>query len=540
MQWRRRERPIDPPRRRTIRTTALAAVAVTVAAALPWRGDAGAVTPGRFVTGWIPNWSTSVVTDGIRALDAGWEGVFAEVSPFGFSATGAGTIATSGTESNLTRSVNALRARRLPVVPSITDGTGRLVMAGILADPATRIQHVQAITNLVLARGYDGIDLDYEGFAFSDGRSSWDATRPNWAAFVAELGAALHANGKLLSVTVPPIWNGGNSGYWVYAWPEMLPHIDRLRLMVYDWSVSTKGPLAPMTWVDSVLAYVRAVVPADQLRKVQMGVPTYGRSWATVVSGVCPASASLGTVAIQMENMAGVVAASGAAPVRDPSGELLLVYDQTFSGSRTAPIPPPVYLPPANQAAAVAPADPTGLKPALRLDPGGSIVTCTVRRTVYYPDAYSVVQRANAALAAGLSGIAIWALGYETTDIWAPLAGIDVTRPTGTAPIGSLDGATLVGGGVTVTGWAMDPEFDLPMPVTISVTDPGQPTRMSGPIIARAARPDLPGAIPGADPLHGFTAGVPFDGVQPGATVCLHATGWGAAATSTVLGCRTV
>ena len=56
---------------------------------------------------------------------------------------------------------------------------------------------------LVVNNGYDGLDLDYENFAFVDGRKMRDATLPNWTTFVAELGAAFHAQGKLLSATVP-------------------------------------------------------------------------------------------------------------------------------------------------------------------------------------------------------------------------------------------------------------------------------------------------------------------------------------------------
>ena len=120
------------------------------ATALPSTEAARAVTPGRFVSGWIPNWSSDVVADGTSALTNGQGAVFTDVSPFGFSATSATTIATSGSESTLTTAVNVLRANGLPVLPSITDGTGRLVMAGIMADPVQREQHVAAITNLAL------------------------------------------------------------------------------------------------------------------------------------------------------------------------------------------------------------------------------------------------------------------------------------------------------------------------------------------------------------------------------------------------------
>ena len=517
---------------------ALLGLVVAAPGASPAR-DASAATPARFVTGWIPNWSGSAVTEGTRAITQGSDAVFAEVSPFGFSAVAADRIATSGTEANLTAAVNALRSRGLPVVPSITDGTGRLVMAGILDDAATRALHVQTITNLVVSRGYDGIDLDYEGFAFTDPRSSWDATRPDWVDFVEELAASLHANGRLLSVTVPPVWNGGTSGYRVYDIAGMLPHVDRLRLMVYDWSVGQPGPVGPLSWQANVLSTLEAIIPADQLAlqrsKIQIGVNAYGRSWATVTSGVCPSGASLGTVGVQMESASALAAQHGATPVRDVSGELRFTYDVTLTGPREGAIPAPTPAAPTTRANSTAPIDAAALVPAMRLSSGGT-VTCAVRRTVFVPDEFTIVQRTNAVIAAGYSGIAIWALGYETPGLWGPLAGIDVPRgPGGPAPVGSLD--EVVGGGsVVVRGWALDPEFDLPITITITVTRPDGAVTTSGPIIARGMRPDLT-MYPSR--THGFDAGAPI-AAPAGSQVCVHARGYGAAASApTLIGCRT-
>jgi hypothetical protein len=494
---------------------------------------ARAITPARFVSGWIPNWSSAVVTDGLGALTQGYGALFADLSPFGFSAIGPADIVTSGSESTLSAAVTAARANHIPVIPTITDGTGRLIMAGILADDAQRAQHVAAITNLVVSRGYDGIDLDYEGFAFNDGQSSWAATRPNWARFVIELGASLHGNGKLLSVTVPPMWDGGSSGYWVYSWHDrnpqldILPAVDRLRLMVYDWSVGKAGPVSPMSWVNNVLAFVKSAVPADQLRKVQMGVPTYGRSWASVISGSCPSGTSLATVGVQMENVGSLLAKPGASVQRDPSGEMKLVYDDVFTGSGTS-APPPPYVPPPNRSTEVAAANSGGLSTAVRL--GGA--TCTVRRTVYYPDDTTVVQHAQAAVAAGVSGVVFWAMGYETDTLWQHLAGIDAPRPTGSTPIGSLDVAQSLPGSVRVAGWLMDPEVDLPITFTVSVNGGVS----SGPLLARDIRTDVAQAVPGADPMHGFDVVVPV-ATPPGANVCVTASGFGSGVTPTSI-CR--
>ncbi len=63
-----------------------------------------------------------------------------------------------------------------------------------------------------------------------------------------------------------------------------------------------------------------------------------------------------------------------------------------------------------------------GLQPALRLTPPLTQLSCTVRHFVYYPDATSIQQHAQAALAAGWSGVVIWALGYETADVYTALA----------------------------------------------------------------------------------------------------------------------
>src|SRR5690606_7338449 len=89
---------------------------------------------------------------------------------------------------NAAEQLGRWRAAGVLVVPSIFSGH-----AGCLADDL-RPAHVKAIAELVEANGYDGIDIDYEMFPLE--------TRESFALFVEELAAALHANGRLLAVTV--------------------------------------------------------------------------------------------------------------------------------------------------------------------------------------------------------------------------------------------------------------------------------------------------------------------------------------------------
>ena len=415
---------------------------------------ADAATPLRFVSGWIPLWSTA----GLAPLTAnqGNDLVMSDPSVFNFSVTGATTFAMSTSySSNLVTAARALRTRGLPVIPSLTDGiSGGLEegMAIMLRDQMD--VHVQAIVDRVMLGvdgiAFDGIDLDYEGFAFDDSASSWVRTKPIWTEFVRRLGLALDAQGKVLSITVP-VGVSPSTGYSVYNWVGIIPSVDRLRLMTYDYSWSVAGPVSPATWVQTAITHVKKLVvdAGRDPKMVQIGVPTYGRNWASVVSGTCPSSV-LQRSDPTMRAAESLAATKGITPTRHSSGEMTFTYTEQFTSdgmrlnatasSSTAvesitetatvqdgrPVPvvvatsvlPTAAAPVASVAATVAPVETTGLAKAKRLS------VCIVRRTVYYPDETTVVQRAQMSLDAGLGGIAIWAFGYETTDLWPMLRAV--------------------------------------------------------------------------------------------------------------------
>ena len=243
--------------------------------------------PRRIVSGWIPYWSTAA---SVQSLQANAD-LFSDVSPFWHSSTSETTVIDQETAADRGTVIAAARAAGIPVVPAVTDGTGSGYLAAVMADPARRAILVGTLVNLVMTRGYDGIDLDYEGFAYRDGKASWAATRPNWVQFVAQLGAELRARGKLLFATIPPTYDSNQaagSGYWVYDYAGIAPHVSRVRIMAYDYSVSAAGPIAPIDWVKRIAAYAVTQVPSG---KVVLGVPTYGRDWVTATAGTCPTSA---------------------------------------------------------------------------------------------------------------------------------------------------------------------------------------------------------------------------------------------------------
>ncbi len=197
---------------------ALVVVAVAVGALIATReSPPPPPKPDIPLDAWAPYWTLDAsipVAD--RRLDS-----LRDVSPFWFNATGVSDIVVDPSASpELTAEfLDKARNSTANVVPSIVDAMPAGGMAAVLADPATRAQHVEAIAAFAADGEYDGIDIDYEQFAFADGRDTWTATRPNWVAFITALGARLHADGRTLSVSIPPVYDAGqtvDSGYWVY------------------------------------------------------------------------------------------------------------------------------------------------------------------------------------------------------------------------------------------------------------------------------------------------------------------------------------
>ncbi|PZE26427.1 glycoside hydrolase family 6 protein [Curtobacterium sp. MCBD17_028] len=105
------------------------------------------------------------------------------------------------------------------------------------------------------------------------------------------------------------------------------------------------------------------------------------------------------------------------------------------------------------------------------------------------------------------------------------------TAPAGSAPKGSFDRATAVTAGVTVQGWAFDPDATR-TPLSVRITVDGAATT----ITANVTRPDVARAY-GVTAAHGFSATVPATSGKH--AVCASAAGVAGGGDSS-LGCRTV
>ncbi|MCX6522901.1 MAG: glycosyl hydrolase family 18 protein [Actinobacteria bacterium] len=402
------ERVPSPPtvtgRRTGLFATAALAVAGVVGALgfAATRGTWERSGPPIRVASWAPYWQPETALASYQANSE----LFADVSIVAFSATDATTISTYDglPDGTIDTYRAATTATGTPLIATIFDDSPSGTMAAILADPASRSAHVQAVVDVVVNGGFDGVDLDYETFAFSDGRDTWATTRPNWIAFLTEVAARLDPIDKQLIVSVPPVYDGEQtdaSGYWVYDYAAMGQVVDRIRVMAYDYSFAggSPGPIAPIEWVRSLVDAITELVPPE---KVDLGVPTYGYDWVLTVTGVCPAGQQPETKAMSTVRAARTVAERGITPVWDPvTEERIFDYVDTLTGT----------------------------------DSAGTPVSCTVNRRVHYLDAVAVHRRAWVAHRNDLRGVALWALGNDDPLTWDGLRAARLGQESWNDPI---------------------------------------------------------------------------------------------------------
>lgn len=425
---------------------ALALLAATLVAA-PSRAD-----NSRFVSGWFGYWtSPATMVQVARASD----GVLGEVNIFMWNYQGPdqpvctypdgdGCLrgsSTPWTTARFSEAIKGLQAQGVHVYATHTDlysGRARS-LSNYLDSAAHRREIAEQLTSWAVKSGVDGIDLDWENFAFNDGSSTWGATKPRFVKTMQILSEKLHAAGKTLSVTVPggyaPFKNGSpnpGGGYWVYAWSEIAGYVDRLRLMAYDYSWNRPGPIGPHNWASEVVRGAVAQVGQANAHKIYIGVHSYGKAWYDrdgnddyVTRGSCPSGWSpSGTDAVSLSPAEAVdlARAYGQTPRFDSaSQEWTFNYVKSESGSYK------------------------NSKGKTRKQ------TCQVRKEVWYGDTRTAVGRARIAEQYKIGGVVVWQLAATNPDFYPKLKEfVGSAAPTLTASVSDSRPAT--GSTLTISG----------------------------------------------------------------------------------------
>lgn len=282
--------------------------------------------------------------------------------------------------------------RGVRVLPSLFTASAWLDHQVLLNQDAV----VAQIVTYTVAEDYDGFDLDLEGADPGD--------RDALAAFVAQLSDALHQAGKILTLALPAKERDVTTG-WSGAvdYTALAPSADLVTIMAYEYRgpFSGAGSVAPIDWVDRVLRYVSATIPAE---KTLLGLAFYGYDWNTS-TGVARS--------VGYPQAAGLAESVAAVPRFDdaqqsltfsyvglpPPGDRLRAVSGHEVTVREAPpcdvVPPAATVPTARPAAG--PSD---------------------EHEVWVEDAGSVSARLGLATRYRVAGVASWRLGLEDPQVW--------------------------------------------------------------------------------------------------------------------------
>lgn len=142
----------------------------------------------------------------------------------------------------------------------------------LLENEATQARLIDAIVANMTAKGYRGLDVDFE---YLEGRQA-----AAYAAFIEALRQRLDPLGWPVTVALAPKSSAGQRGllYEGHDYAALGRAADSVLLMTYEWGYTAGPPMAvaPLPQVRRVLDYALTEIPPE---KIFLGVPTYGYDW---------------------------------------------------------------------------------------------------------------------------------------------------------------------------------------------------------------------------------------------------------------------
>lgn len=151
-----------------------------------------------------------------------------------------------------------------------TFSNGRSSM--VLNDPAMQRQLAQEVLETIQAKGYAGLDIDFEFIPAEE--------RVLYANFVALLRDTLNPYGYSVTVALAPKTSADQPGllYEGHDYALLGRAANSVFLMTYEWGYTYGPPMAvaPLPNVRQVLDYALTEIPAE---KIALGIPNYGYDW---------------------------------------------------------------------------------------------------------------------------------------------------------------------------------------------------------------------------------------------------------------------
>lgn len=237
------------------------------------------------ITGWIPYWRQATGTaDTLPNLNK-----LTEVNPFVYSLKSDGTLLDNApvtAEPWLTFNA-AAKAQGVRVVPTIMTSNASLVHQ-LLSNAQSRATLVENIVAEVNARGFDGVDIDFEGkkaetkdfFSLFLGELK-QKLGPKW--LMCTIETRIPNEDKYFGVQVP-----ADANVFANDLSQINKYCDRVRIMTYDQQgidlklASEAGtrlyaPNGDPAWIEKVVNLMSKDIDR---RKIMIGVATYGYEYS--------------------------------------------------------------------------------------------------------------------------------------------------------------------------------------------------------------------------------------------------------------------
>ncbi|MGI6704852.1 MAG: LysM peptidoglycan-binding domain-containing protein [Clostridia bacterium] len=263
--------------------------------------------------------------------------------------------------------INAAYGERAAPMMAITNFTstdlGQNLAHVVLSTPAIVQRLLDNIVGIMKAKGYMGLNIDFEGVLPAD--------RDYYNQFIQQAVNRLHPEGFFVSSALAPKVSGEQRGtlYEAHDYPVHGRVLDFVILMTYEWGYRLGPPqaISPLNQIRRVLDYAVSVIPRN---KIFLGFQIYARDWL-------------------LPHVQGQEA-------------------ETFSNQEA--------LMRAIRYGAAIQYDPIAQSPFFQYtDEQGR------RHEVWFEDARSAQAKFNTVKAYGLRGISYWALGYPFPENWTLL-----------------------------------------------------------------------------------------------------------------------
>lgn len=386
---------------------------------------APALTPTKLeIAGWIPYWRKATGTVDVMPNIA----TLKEVNPFGYTVKTNGTLfdAAKMDEEPWVSLRAAAKANKVRFIPTVMWSNGAAIHE-ILSNTKTRIALEDEIAALVKEKGFDGIEIDFEGKKAE--------TKKYFATFLKGLYQRMGNKWVICDIEartpVSSRYEGtppADATTYANDYVAINKYCDRVKIMAYDQGtidlVLNKARAAPYipvsdpTWVEKVVELTAQTISK---KKIVIGVPTYGfeyqatklsetgyrydREWALNPGYATALAKSLGIT-----------------PIRNSSGELSFIYK---SSNQTAAAVTAASVGNATETNSAQITNDPNLPSTLYSQATIASAIPPPFNIVWWSDAQAIQQKIDLAKRLGVRGIAVFKLdGGQDPALWNVLKGI--------------------------------------------------------------------------------------------------------------------